>query len=146
MVFTDERTVFKCIDYWKTRMPQSQLDFLRGQVGRWTDTPGLYVLRQVIEDGPWAIITYDYEPSAPFDGGHEDDMIDVLNGCCAGGIAATTSTQRTSSSRGSGVKRSTTGQTSERGLSSASSTWHAGRSSRVGTPHIQSFGHSCATH
>ena len=86
VVFTDERTVFKCIDYWKTRMPQSQLDFLRGQVGRWTDTPGLYVLREVIEDGPWAIITYDYEPSAPFDGGHEDDMVAVLNGCCAAGI------------------------------------------------------------
>lgn len=81
VVFTDECTVYKCIDYWKTRMPQSQLDFLRGQVGRWTDTPGLYPLRDVIEDGPWAVLTYDYEISTPYKGGHEADLLRLLCGC-----------------------------------------------------------------
>jgi len=81
VVFTDECTVYKCIDYWKTRMPQSQLDFLQGQVGRWADAPGLYALRDVIEDGPWAVLTYDYEPSTPYEGGHEADLICLLGGC-----------------------------------------------------------------
>jgi glycosyltransferase involved in cell wall biosynthesis len=82
VVFTDERTVFKCIDYWKTRMPQSQLDFLQGQVGCWDDAPGLYPLRDIVEDGPWAVITYDYETSSPYEGGHEADLIRLLKSCC----------------------------------------------------------------
>ena len=86
VVFTDERTVYKCIDYWKTRMPQSQLDFLQGQVGRWADAPGLYVLRNVAEDGPWAVLTYDYEVSTPYEGGREADLIRLLNGCCDVGV------------------------------------------------------------
>lgn len=86
VVFTDEHAVFKCIDYWKTRMPRSQLDFLQGQVGRWTDVPGLYVLRSVVDDGILAIITYDYEPSTPYAGGHEADLIGFLNGACTAGI------------------------------------------------------------
>lgn len=81
VVFTDERTVYKCIDYWKTRMPQSQLDFLQGQVGRWADAPGLYALRDVIEDGPWAVLTYDYETSSPYEGGHEAELLRLLGGC-----------------------------------------------------------------
>jgi GT2 family glycosyltransferase len=86
VVLTDERTVYKCIDYWKTRMPQSQLDFLRGQVGRWADAPGLYALRDVAEDGPWAVLTYDYEVSTPYQGGREVDLIRLLNGCCDVGV------------------------------------------------------------
>ncbi len=81
VVFTDGCTVYKCIDYWKARMPQSQLDFLKGQVGRWGDAPGLYALRDVIEDGPWAILTYDYETSSPYEGGNEADLIRLLSGC-----------------------------------------------------------------
>ncbi|PIE65599.1 MAG: hypothetical protein CSA24_02455, partial [Deltaproteobacteria bacterium] len=81
VVFTDERTVYKCIDYWKTRMPQSQLDFLQGQVGQWANAPGLYALRNVIEDGPWAVLTYDYETSSPYEGGHEVDLLCLLGGC-----------------------------------------------------------------
>lgn len=81
VVFTDGDTVYKCIDDWKTRMPQSQLDFLQGQVGRWADAPGLYALRHVIEDGPWAVLTYDYETSSPYEGGHEADLLRLLGGC-----------------------------------------------------------------
>lgn len=86
VVFTDEIMVYKCIDYWKTRMPQSQLEFLRSQVGRWADMPGLYVLRDVLEDGPWVILTYDYERSSPYQGGHESDLIRLLNSCSVAGI------------------------------------------------------------
>jgi hypothetical protein len=86
VVLTDEHTVYKCIDYWKTRMPHSQLDFLRSQTGRWTNTPGLYVLRDIVEDGPWAVLTYDYEKSSPYEGGYEADLLRLLDGCCAMGV------------------------------------------------------------
>lgn len=86
VVFTDERTVYKCIDYWKTRMPWSQLDFLRGQVGRWAGVPGLYSLHKIVADGPWVVLTYDYEPSVPYRGGREEDLIRLLLGCEAVGV------------------------------------------------------------
>lgn len=86
VVLTDGRRVYKCIDYWKTRMPRSQLDFLRSQIGRWTQTPGLYALLEVIEDGPWAVLIYDYEASSPYEGGHEAGLIRLLEGCRAAGI------------------------------------------------------------
>jgi len=86
VVFTDGRTVYKCIDSWQTRMPRSQLDFLRGQIGRWQDVPGLYALREVAVDGPWAVLTYDYEPSVPYCGGHDDDLIGLLEGCRQVGV------------------------------------------------------------
>jgi hypothetical protein len=86
VVFTDERTVYKCIDSWETRVSRSQLDFLRGQIGKWQDVPGLYALREVADEGSWAVITYDYEASAPYRGGHEDDLIRLLEGCRRVGI------------------------------------------------------------
>jgi len=86
VVFTDGDTVYKCIDYWKTRMPRRQLDFLRSQVGRWQGVPGLYSLHEVAEDGPWAVLTYDYEASSPYEGGHEADLIRFLNGCAEAGV------------------------------------------------------------
>jgi len=81
VVFTDESTVYKCIDYWKTRMPQSQMEFLKGQVGRWAHTPGLYAIQNVVEGKSWAVLTYDYEASCPYKGGQKADLISLLNGC-----------------------------------------------------------------
>ncbi len=86
VVLTDERTVYKCLDYWKTRMPQRQLDFLREKVGRWDGIPGLYTLREVRSSGTWAVITYDYEPSTPYNGGHGEGLIRLLQGCRQVGI------------------------------------------------------------
>lgn len=86
VVWTDERKVYKCIDYWKTRMPRPQLDFLRTQVGRWAGVPGLYTLHEVEDDGPWAVLTYDYETSTPYRGGYESDLLQLLIGCYSVGI------------------------------------------------------------
>ena len=86
VVLSDEHTVFKSLDYWKTRMPQKQLDFLRDQVGRWDGVPGLYPLREVRSTGSWAVITYDYEPSTPYHGGHGEGLIRLLQGCRQVGI------------------------------------------------------------
>lgn len=86
VVFTDQTTVFKCIDYWKTRIPEAQLNFLKSQVGAWEDIPGLYALESVQADGPWILITYPYEKSVPYKGGHEDDLIRFMDGCSRAGI------------------------------------------------------------
>lgn len=85
VVFTDELAVYKCIDYWKTRTPQVQLDFLREQIGRWENVVGLYALREVVV-GRRAVLVYDYEPSTPYCGGHEQDLIGLLDGCWRVGI------------------------------------------------------------
>jgi hypothetical protein len=39
-----------------------------------------------MEDGPWAILTYDYEMSTPYEGGQDADLIRLLNGCCDVGV------------------------------------------------------------
>ena len=85
VVFTDEHTVYKCIDYWKTRMPLTQIRFLQDNVGRW-DYPGLYPLRKVTNEGTWTILTYDFEPSVPYEGGHESDLVRLMESCHAAGI------------------------------------------------------------
>jgi SAM-dependent methyltransferase len=86
VVLTDERTVYKNLDYWKTRMPQRQFDFLHDQVGRWSGVPGLYALNDVRSTGSSAMVTYDYESSTPYVGGHGESLIRLLQGCRQVGI------------------------------------------------------------
>jgi len=104
VVLTDEHTVFKCIDYWKTRIPESQLAFLHAQIGRWEGVPGLYPLKEVMVDGPWAVITYDYEPSVPYCGGHEDELVRLLEGCRRVGIVCNNVHPKNLVATASGVK------------------------------------------
>ena len=84
VVLSDEHTVYKILDYY--RMPQRQFDFLRSQVGRWDDVPGLCSLREVRSCGSWAVLTYHYEPSTPYHGGHGKGLIGLLQGCRQVGI------------------------------------------------------------
>jgi len=86
VVFTDQTTVYKVIDYWKTRNPRRELKFLQSMVGRWEDEENLFVLRKIIHDGPWAIIIYDFEESQPFDGGFEDSMLSLMISCRKNGF------------------------------------------------------------
>lgn len=86
IVFTDGNTVFKCIDYWKTRTPKAQFDFLRENAGTWKGISGIYPLQSVIRDGAWVLITYPYEASEPYEGGYEDRLIELVNGCTSAGI------------------------------------------------------------
>jgi GT2 family glycosyltransferase len=86
VVFTDDTRVYKCIDYWKARVPASRIGFLEKQVGRWIDHPGLYALREVTEDGRFVILSYDYEASTPFLGGHEEGMLALLDSCTSAGV------------------------------------------------------------
>lgn len=86
VVFTDGRKVYKCIDYWKTRIPQSQIAFLQTQINEWHHTPGLYHIEAIINDGPWVLLVYPYEASTPYQGGKESSMLALLKGCRDVGI------------------------------------------------------------
>ena len=86
VVFTDGNIVYKCIDYWKTRIPENQIKFLQAKIGSWNDHPGLYSLHDVRVDGTWVIITYDYETSTPYKGGHEEGLLKLLTSCHNVGI------------------------------------------------------------
>lgn len=88
VVFSDGNKVFKCIDYWKSRQPRESLDFLASKSGggAWSGVKGVYPLEQVVEYGPFAIITYKYQKSDPYRGGYEEDIIGFLHGCKAAGI------------------------------------------------------------
>ncbi|UAL43679.1 glycosyltransferase family 2 protein [Shewanella inventionis] len=86
IVFTDGQTVFKCIDYWKTRTPIELFGFLRDSGPTWSHIPGLYPLNSVVKDGSWVLITYSYEASEPYRGGYEALVIQLINGCTQAGI------------------------------------------------------------
>ncbi|WP_114767621.1 glycosyltransferase family 2 protein [Vibrio rhodolitus] len=86
IVFTDGLTVFKCIDYWKTRTPKAQFEFLCNSGPTWKNTSGLYPLLSVVRDGSWVLITYPYEISKPYNGGAEELLIQLINGCTQAGI------------------------------------------------------------
>lgn len=86
VVLTDERFVYKVLDYWKTRMPRSQLDFLRDQVGKWNGVRSLYPLHEVRSIGASVVIVYEYESSIPFHGGCSTGLVRLLQDCRRVGI------------------------------------------------------------
>lgn len=89
VVLTDDRLVYKVIDYWKPRDPAEQRAFLRGLVGRWPDAASLYPILDVKEDGVHAVIVYPYEPARPYEGGHGPGLVRLLRECRRYGIACT---------------------------------------------------------
>ncbi|MEC6815011.1 glycosyltransferase family A protein [Photobacterium toruni] len=86
IVITDGIRVFKCIDYWKTRVPSEQIKFLQQECSQWCDLPGLYALDDVIADGKILLLTYPYEASTPYQGGHCEQVINLLYSCSRAGI------------------------------------------------------------
>lgn len=86
IVLTDGHTVYKCIDYWKTRTPEAQFEFLRNNGCTWKNIRGLYPLQTVIRDGVWVIITYPFEESNAYQGGNEERLVQLINSCTRVGI------------------------------------------------------------
>lgn len=89
IVYTDEITVYKCIDYWKSRMPQARIDFLRGLIGRLDGLPGFCALQEVRESGSAVLIMYPFQPSHPYRGGLGSSMIRLIQSCRRVGIVCT---------------------------------------------------------
>ena len=89
VVLTDGAVVYKCIDYWKTRVPEAQMAFLRSQVGQWQGFRSLYSLTSVLEQGGRVLLTYPFEPSQPYQGGHGEGMVQLLRDCRTAGIVCT---------------------------------------------------------
>ncbi|MGF1731232.1 glycosyltransferase family 2 protein [Photobacterium kasasachensis] len=86
IVMTDGKRVFKCIDYWKTRLPAEQIKFLQKECSQWRDLPGLYALDEIISDGKTLVLTYPYEVSKAYQGGDCEQVINLLYSCCKAGI------------------------------------------------------------
>jgi len=87
IVLTDGREVFKYLDLWRARGRESDRAFLRSLIGKWTHTQGLYPLRRLIEDGPHVVLTYPYEPTEPYGGGHAAGLVQLLRECREQGVA-----------------------------------------------------------
>ncbi|GHA62433.1 glycosyltransferase family 2 protein [Photobacterium aphoticum] len=86
IVMTDGKRVFKCIDYWKTRIPAEQIKLLQQDGSQWRDLPGLYALDEVVSDGKNLVLTYPYEVSIPYQGGYCEQVINLLHSCSKVGI------------------------------------------------------------
>ena len=86
IVMTDGQRVFKCIDYWKTRLPDEQIQFLKQQGPQWHGLPGLYGLDEVVSDGAALVIVYPCEESVPYRGGYYEQVIDLLFSCSQAAI------------------------------------------------------------
>jgi len=87
VVFTDGREVFKYLDLWRARASDESRAFLRGLVGAWTDTEGLYPLTRFVEHPQDAILVYPYEASEPYVGGCGAGLVQLLLECRAHGVA-----------------------------------------------------------
>ena len=86
VVMSDGTRVFKCIDYWKSRMPAEQIVFLKKNRLQWGNFTGLYSIDDIIVDGTALVLTYLYEESVPYKGGYELEIIDLLRSCSQAGI------------------------------------------------------------
>ncbi|MEY4544804.1 MAG: hypothetical protein RL685_999 [Pseudomonadota bacterium] len=87
VVFTDGRLVFKYLDLWRTRSTSESRAFLRAQIGAWPDAQCLYPLRRLVEQEQDAILSYAYEPSQPYSGGHGAGLVHLLRELQAHGVA-----------------------------------------------------------
>jgi len=84
--FADGERVYKCFDAWASTTAPSSIDAVRGLVGRWQGTRGLYPLLDLREDARGAVLVYPYEPSSPYTGGHGPGLVRLLRECRANGI------------------------------------------------------------
>ncbi|MFL5358175.1 glycosyltransferase [Archangium sp.] len=86
VVFTAGNRVYKYFAYWKSRASHEKRLFLRGLVGRWRGTRVLYPLLRLHEEGVHAALVYPYEPSTPYEGGHAEGFVRLLQECRQQGI------------------------------------------------------------
>ncbi len=87
VVLTDGVRVFKHFD--ARRLAPEQQAFLSAQVGRWAGLSSLYDLSEVRLVGADVVLTYPYEPSVPYRGGHGDAVRTFLAECRAVGVVFT---------------------------------------------------------
>ena len=83
---TDGKHVYKVFDYWKSWQLDSTLDYLRTLVGAWRDTRSLYPLLAFTQEGRDAVLTYPFESSEPYAGGHGPGLVNLLVECRQQGV------------------------------------------------------------
>ncbi len=87
VALTDGTRVFKVFDYWWKRSHNlSAHAFLRSLVGAWKDARCLYPILNFLESGHQKVLTYKYEVSEPYKGGHGPAMVNLVAECRQHGI------------------------------------------------------------
>ena len=86
VALTDGERVFKVFDYWKPRDSVAARAFLGELVGAWSGTRCLYPILGYHESGCRAVLTYPYEPSEPYAGGHGPGLVALLVECRRFGV------------------------------------------------------------
>lgn len=77
VVFTDERRVFKVLDLVKPRTNHDTEATLRALSGTTLPLKRIYLPELVTVDGQ-LVVSYPFEPSEPYTGGHGPEMIELL--------------------------------------------------------------------
>ena len=86
VVFTDERRVFKVLDLLKRRENHDTPATLKALAARLEDPCHLYSLTRVDVRDETLLLTYPYEASSPYAGGHGADLLALLRECRSNGI------------------------------------------------------------
>ncbi len=80
-VFTDGKSVYKAIDYWKSHSFSRSKKLLLNCGGRWTDSRHLYPITDVRAKGDTVVLTYPYEDTVPYEGGIGPDIAQLMAEC-----------------------------------------------------------------
>ncbi len=86
VAFTDETNVYKVLDLLKRRSDHDTATFLRDLQRRQTSPRHLPTLLTVEEQDGDLIVSYAFEQSEPYTGGHGPDLIALLRECKASGF------------------------------------------------------------
>lgn len=86
VALTDGKHVYKVFDYWKSWQLGATMDHLHALIGAWQDTRSLYPLLAFNQEGRDAVLTYPFEPSEPYIGGHGLGLVNLLVECRQQGV------------------------------------------------------------
>ncbi|MDQ2820152.1 MAG: glycosyltransferase [Pseudomonadota bacterium] len=86
VVLTDGTSVLKVFDYWKPFNAADARCRLGALVERWPTSAGLYGITSFVTNGLDNILTYPFEESLPYLGGHGPGMVDMMADCFANGL------------------------------------------------------------
>jgi glycosyltransferase involved in cell wall biosynthesis/SAM-dependent methyltransferase len=87
VVFTDGRLAYKYFHYWKAGDRERRIAFLQSLAGRLSGYRTLPDLLEVSREGDKVVAVYPYEKGSPYQGGHLQDLLDLLREARQAGIA-----------------------------------------------------------
>ena len=80
-VFTDDKSVYKAIDYWKKRSFIRSKELLRNCTCLWPESRYLYPITGFMEKGGTTVLIYPYEDTLPYEGGQGLGLSQLMAEC-----------------------------------------------------------------